>query len=426
MEGTKEVLDPRFTPQTQAFCACTICDAEYPADTESCPKCHSILSKVRRCPECRRILSSRHQTCIYCATSFLAIHQLDRHVELESAAPRMSSARRKELRGIMVGLVVFLLIVFVGAIWVFRSQPASGTQTLATSYAVKKANLRLNPDSRSGIAEAIPTGTILSLTKVKMDQEGRRWFGVWLHDRETYLSTDEIAPPKVDQAESGYELLRDWLLSFHDQQLSGDATDAVNFYCARFPGPSHCDELRWVAAERFRSLAASSPHSSKLMENARSLYKDLAAGKGTHAGDSSRLLSGAGQGDEDSAERSTKPAKSQKTSATAAKDGRHYALVDTAEVAITIPEFRSAQAGGIIRAPIANEIRINGQVAVPSDAICVLQVVNWKQKNAVATVRLIAIEIAGKRYPVDTTAQEINSGGSRVSYRLNSSILINR
>ena len=130
---TESSNDPRYLPEAQAFSACTICDAEYPLDTDTCPKCHSIVSKVRRCPDCKRIVSSRHETCIYCAYSLLAIHAQPKAPEEIVAIPRDRRRQQPDqMKAVVLAFSVFLVIVLFGVSRMMRSNAPTVSPVKAT------------------------------------------------------------------------------------------------------------------------------------------------------------------------------------------------------------------------------------------------------------------------------------------------------
>jgi hypothetical protein len=73
---------------------------------------------------------------------------------------------------------------------------------------------------------------------------------------------------------------------------------------------------------------------------------------------------------------------------------------------------------------VAREIKVNDQVAVPADAICVLQVIDSDPAHSTVTLQLTGIEFGGKRYSVSTTPQRVSAPGAVIIFPLNSSLLI--
>ena len=426
MVNASEIKDPRFLPEAQAFSACTICDAEYPAGTENCPKCHSPLSNVRRCPDCHRIVSSRHETCIYCAFSLLAIHAQPPAPEpLVPIARERSREKPNERKAILIAVVVFLVVVLVGVSRLFRYNSAGLESSVkATSFTLHNAALHLKAGDETGVARTAPTGSIVRLSRIVRDNTGRAWFLVREDGKDLAIIVTDVAPPKVSEPGEGSKMLQAWLLAFDKPELGSDAVQAVNYYCSQFPTSPHCEELRWVAAERFRYLGQRSSKHSELLAQSRDLYKTLASQNGTHAEEARKTLQtlpaepSPSRGSERVTLDAPKVAKTNKT------EFRQYALVDAAEVQLRIPDLTTVTPGVPIRTPIAKEIRVNGQLVVPSNAICVLEVVSANSPGSPAVARLTAIEFGNRRYPVTTEAKRLEKAGSIVVFKLDSSLLI--
>jgi hypothetical protein len=421
---TESPNDPRYLPEAQAFSACTICDEEFPAGIDECPKCHSILSKVRRCPDCHRIVSSRHETCIYCAFSLLAIHAQPRLPEEIVAIPRERNRQQPgQMKAVIVAFSVFLVIVLFGVSRMMRSNSATLSPVKATSFAVHNAALHLEASDQSGVGRAITNGTIVRLTRIVRDNTGRPWYMVTEDGKEMAIKVDDVAPPKVSEPEEGSKMLQAWLLQFDHPELAQDAVQAVNYFCSEFPTSGHCDELRWVAAQRLRYLAQHSAKSRELISQTRELFKTLATQNGPHSEEARKSLDSLA---ESSTSRNTErdspvPVKTAKSSKA---EFRQYALVDAAEVQLRIPDLGTLKSGSNIRTPIAKEIRVNGQLVVPSNATCVLEILSPNSQGGPAVARLTAIEFNNRSYPVTTEPKRLEKAGSIVVFKLDSSLLI--
>jgi hypothetical protein len=255
---------------------------------------------------------------------------------------------------------------------------------------------------------------------MEVDPQGRRWFAVQRENSEEFVGVTDIAPPKVHQTEAGSQMLRVWLLSLSDPELVSEALGAVNYFCAQNPGSARCEELRWVMAERLRSLAQKSDNPD-LLAKSRELFKNIAEGKGRMSADASRAI------DNLDGENIRRPQPRSRVTAKrkdAGNAGREYALIDRAEVHVRVPNLKSVAKGTTLRAPIAREIRVNDQVAVPADATCVLRVVDADAAHSTVTLQLTGIEFGGQKYNVTTTPQRVNAPGALMVFPLDSSLLI--
>jgi hypothetical protein len=255
---------------------------------------------------------------------------------------------------------------------------------------------------------------------MEVDPQGRRWFAVQRTNNDEYVAVTDVAPPKVHQTEAGSQMLRVWLLSLSDPDMVNEATSAVNYFCAQNVGSHRCDELRWVLVERLRDLAQRTGN-PELLAKSRETLRSIADGKGKLSPDASRALEDLDRNDN---RQPTQPKSSGSKRRDTGNAGREYALIDRAEVHVRVPNLKAVAKGTTLRAPVAKEIRVNDQVAVPGDAICVLQVVDADPVHSVVTLQLTGIEFAGKKYNVTTTPQRVNAPGAVVVFPLDSSLLI--
>lgn len=418
-------VDAGFLSNAQAFAICGVCDKSYPAEIPECPKCKSPLSTVRRCPNCTKIVSAKHQRCIYCSTSFL-------QDEPDFSAPRQApiaaapvgpdpDERRK---AILVSVAVFLVVMFFGLYFTIDRGSKGGTEVAATTYVVRDAPLRLQPNQNAGSSTTLPSSTVLSLMNLALDSEGGRWFTARHDETSGFIAVADVAPPKVRLPELGSQMLRAWLLSFKDPGMVVEADNAVSYFCAQFKNSPHCDELRWVAAERFRYIAQREG-SQDALARSRRMFAAVRDNKGPNSAEAAKVLDGLSEpGEERSHSNRTSGAKTPPSKGSTLGSGREYALVDQAEVHVKVPNLKSFTNGSIVRTPIAREIKINGKVAIPSNATCIMKVAELDPANSQLTVQLTAIEFGSKHYDVSTTPQKISSNGAVVVFPLESSLLV--
>lgn len=325
------------------------------------------------------------------------------------------------MKAIGVALAVFLIIVLIGVARLFHATSSSAVSVKATSFAIKNAILHVEPTLSSGTARTVANGTVLNLSRLVRDNTGRPWFLVLDNGTETAISLDDVAPPKVSDQEEGAKMLHAYLLAFDHVDLAPDAAQAVNYYCSQFPNSPHCDELRWVAAEKLHSMAQHSSKRSELLAQTRDLYKSVAEKNGAHAEEAKKSLESLSEPPPSRPERSG--ASAPKPVKTAKSDFRQYALVDAAEVRLRIPDLSKLTPGQEIRTPIASEIRVNGNLVVPANAVCVLEIVSGSTADS-KIARLAAIEFGGKKYDVSTEPKKLDKPGSIVKFPLDSSLLI--
>jgi hypothetical protein len=314
--------------------------------------------------------------------------------------------------------------MFLG-LWLTVQKGSQTNEVVASTFMVRPAALRLQPNSNSGSSATLQPPTVIQLMNLAVDSEGARWFAVKYGESNGFVAVLDVAPPKVRLPELGSQMLRAWLIAFKDPGMVADADNAVTYFCAQFPGSPHCDELRWIAAERFRSIAQREGSSDALVRSRR-LLASVKEGKGPNSNDAAKALDSMDEPKAEGNRSSRSTAKSTGSRSAALSSGREYALVDTAEVHVRVPNLKSYSNGALVKTPIAREIRINGKVAIPSNATCIMKVGEVDAAGSQLTVQLTAIEFANKHYDVATAPQKISSNGAVVVFPLESSLLIGK
>jgi hypothetical protein len=426
--ATNQSPEMQFIPTAPSFAICTVCDTQHPIGTQQCAKCSSPLSIVRKCPTCERIVSAKHQRCVYCSTSLvqegggtpLAIPQ----PVVAGLSSRHDTVQKR--RAILVSVSVFLIVMFLGLYATTKRVKKNGgtSEVAATSYMLHSAPLKLQPNDNAGTSTTLDRGLTISLTNTSVDPEGHRWYVLRTSRGDEFLKTTDVAPPKIRLPELGSQMLRAWLLTFRDPDLVPEADSAVTYFCAKFPESAHCNELRLLAAEQFRSMAQRTG-SEDTLERVRHLYQQVIDSHGPEAAGASSALQTIGETTARPSSRRSRTS-SRSTSQDASYESMsEYALVDHAEVHVRVPDLNAVGASGSVRTPIAREIRVHGKVAVPSSATCILKVSNLSTTNQ-ATVELTAIEFNNRHYNVSTAPQKVPSAGATVVFPLESSLLIGK
>lgn len=425
MIGDTSSDEIKFIPNAPAYALCMICDTKHPSDTDTCPKCHSPLSVVRKCPDCGKVVSSKHQGCIYCGASFLLVNHPEMK-DLPVAAPpkRSGDDAEQRRRAILVSVGVFLIVVLAGLATIMMRSRSSVPEFAASTYVTHPSPLRLQANETAGTASTVPTGTVLRLTRMAVDPEGHRWFAVQKDGSEEFVAVGDVAPPKAHQSEAGAQMLRAWLVSFNNPDMASEAVNAVAYFCAQFPNSPRCEELRWVLAERLRHLAQRTDD-PELLSRSRELYQAVANKKGPMADQAGKALESLAQ--EEAPRRSSGSVKHGRDPAgrpLGSGTAGQYALVDRAEVHVRVPNLKSVSKGSTLWAPVAREIRLNGHVAVPGNATCLLLVTDTDSNGSHVALQLTGIEFDGKHYDVSTAPQRITVPGAVVVFQLDSSLLI--
>ena len=418
MTNETTIADARFAPNAQAFLTCMACDTPYPHGQERCSACNAQLSLVRRCPHCQRILAARHEQCIYCAGSLLAKHnEPEKPEDIVAVRRSPTGSSQRQLRAALFGVSVFVVVFLAGLLLVYVRQRREQPDSVARTYAFESVALRTEAKRSAATGATVPAGTVLPITGAVADEEGRQWFEVSHDSMRLFVPVTDVAPPSAETEVEGDRMLRTWLVGMKGSSHVAEAVQAVNQYCGRFAQSVRCEELRWAAAERIRALAAASGEPA-LQERARGLYASIAQGQGPHSQAAAETLR-----DLPHFKREREGAAGVQ-GAVRIRGARQYSLIDRAEVHVHLEAIRDAQAGTTLQAPVAREVVINGQIAVPRQSICSLAVVSVDGQKGTAELRLVSIRIDGRDYRVSARPQIVSSGGALVVFQLDAPLLI--
>lgn len=267
---------------TEALAICTICGAEYEVGKETCPDCNVSLSVVRRCPGCHRIVSAQHAKCVHCHTLFLS--ELPTQYVPSPAAygsARASSLAEQRFRAVVVSAITFAVVFLLGFVFIRQmNRPAVSVRVIANSHVLHSADLRRASSLSSSVIDKAAPGTIVNITGYRSGDQERRWLVVEWNNAPAYVLMYDLAPPKAIDAEEGANVLKFYLLGMEANSVD-DAVSSVDYYKQIFPGDVHGEELRWILAERIRSLAQHGViEESKLRRQAHQQYEALVASSG--------------------------------------------------------------------------------------------------------------------------------------------------
>lgn len=282
-----EIIVDEWRAGTEAIGLCMICGGEYESTSRECPRCHVSLSVVRRCPKCRRAVSARHTKCIYCRTPFT--HGLPENFSPAEEQPpqirRTKSPRR--VRAAAVSVVTFVVMFVVGLVFLHQANRlrVPAVHIVARSYVLHPAELRLAPSLASSIIEKVASGASVNLTGYRNDDQEHGWMALDWRNGVAYAPAADFAAPNALDTGEGANLLKSYLSAMQTLQEVDSAVRAVDYYCKAFPGDIHGEELRWILAERIRSISRhGDPRETTLRQLAQQQYKLLAASQGGFAG----------------------------------------------------------------------------------------------------------------------------------------------
>ena len=412
---------------TGAIALCMICGGEYPAGTQTCPDCNVSLSVVRRCPSCHRVVSAHHTRCVHCRTNFT--EEIPKEL-LRAEAPVITvrqplDERLRKYRAVAVSVLAFLVVLGTGLYILHRiNNTNTPAPVIAKSSTLHATELHRSPSFGSASAGKLMPGTALGVTGFRHGDQGL-WMKLAWNNATAYAPAFDLTAPLAVDAEQGAYALKLYLSELDASDSVDPAVKAVNYYAQTFPASPHRDELRWVLAERLRSLSAGGGQkAAALRSQANEQYQQLAATTGGYAGNARAALA------------KTPPPSFQERAGTghkkAARRGDGLQIVDDAgthnltvtsvphevmvltktEVIVHAGKLSQSSEGTIIPGRVAYNVKANGIVAIPAGSLCQLKVTGTDSSQDIS-LRLTSIEINHRVYPVRSTSTEISSAAKR-------------
>ena len=243
---------------TDALAICNICGGEYPTGTTLCPDCNVSLSTVRRCPNCHRVVSAHHTRCVHCRTPFT--HELQPEA-IPLAIP--AGGRRQtfiekfhQFRSMVISGIGFMFALCLGILILHLiEKPGIQARVIAKSSVSRATELHSSPSLGSASAGKLLPGTLVDVTGFRRGDQGL-WMTLTLNGKAVYAQAADLTPPLAVDAEEGGNALKLYLSGLEVSDSVDAAVKAVDYYAQTFPTSPHRDELRWILAERLRSLSA--------------------------------------------------------------------------------------------------------------------------------------------------------------------------
>ncbi|HWR35690.1 MAG TPA: zinc ribbon domain-containing protein [Clostridia bacterium] len=406
----------------EPFAVCTICNAEFDTGQGQCPHCNVALSVVRRCPGCDRLVSAKHTKCLYCSQPFIRSgEEKQERASAESVRPASSYSdrRSKQYRAMLVSVFTFCVVFGLGLATMryIERRDAITVPVIATTYALHAIDIKRSASPASSTAGNIGAGSVVSITGFEAADTTHRWLKLHWKGAPGYVDADSMAPPKAAVAESGFEALKFYLLGLAQPDLIGDAVEAVDYYGKAFPGNPHVHELRWIVAERGRYLAQRGKLSKDWLRKTREQYEQVAASDNAFAEKARAALTVPITAIADTEEPRSRPSKPQRaglqildsrsTGQSNSSPAHEIVIVNRGEVFVQTPASARLDTGSVLQGRVARPVWANGVLAIPSGTRCDLKVVSGSAAEANAVLQLTAIEVGGRKYPVNSSPIEL-------------------
>jgi len=409
--------ESKWAPGAEPLAICMSCSSTYPPDTAECPNCHVSLSVVRKCPSCGRVQSAQHFACIYCANAFVREEGL-RPLASGPLARKRESAQRRFL---IVGAIALSVGVAVGlALYLLRSPTGGPLPVIAQSYVLHPCSMHTSPSPDAAPAKDFQGSEIVEITDYAIDMMGNRWFRITSEGVGGYIRTQDVAPPKARNPEKGFEALRHWLLGMDDSSALDEAQQAVDYYRSTYPASPHGDEIRWLLAERTRTLAEGSDQRHTLLVSAREQYEKIVKAGGEYAERAREALQnlptdspfGAPRRSVQSSTLGFSVVGGSVTSSHGAPEGTPGAPIRRVTVLTRTPLYVRLSSpvqlspGTNFEALFAQDIWVNRDLAIPRGSAARIAV---SETGGASSLRIVAAVIAGETYQVSASISHFSS-----------------
>ena len=399
-----------WAPGAEPMAICMSCNSTFPPHFAECTNCQVALSVVRKCPACGKVQSAHHVTCIYCADSFL------REEGLRPAGPGPLARRteRAEQRLRRIAFLALATLVLVGGALVLRRLLSEEVfEAVGESYALESVSMRGKAATDAPLVKDLKPADVVTITGYTHDLVGNRWFHVRSGEINGYLRAQEVAPPKSNDPEKGFEILRHSLMALENPQVLTQARQAVDLYHATFPTSTHFDELRWLLAERSRELSEGS-RSPEMIGSARKIYEELAKGQSEFSDRAKEALDELGASAAAASKRTQPRARTE--TEWSAEGGtatrtvgppvnlsapiRRVTVVSRLPLFVRLTRAAKISSGAILQGEFARDVRVSQEIAVPRGSSAVVMVGQEGAGKKVENLRLTGATIRGESYMV--------------------------
>jgi hypothetical protein len=404
---------------TDAIALCMICGSEYAVGTRECPDCHVSLSVVRRCPNCHRVVSAQHSKCVYCRSSFT--HELPKDPRLDEVPDldrqHALSVGVRRFRAAAVSIATFVTVFCLGLVFLRQiNKPIFTPQIIAKSSVLHSAQLRRAPSLSSSIVGKAASGTAVSVTGFRENDQGR-WMTLDWNNAAAYLPVSDLSAPRAVDGNGGGDALN-FYISAMDAESVDEAVKQVDYYARAFPDNAHGEELKWALAERVRALSQrGGSQGSALRREANQLYQQLVALNGKYAEKAQDALTRTPSAPETEARPRVPRRKADGlqiiggsgTEITTSSTPHEALVLTQAEVIVRAGKLSQATAGDVLTGHVALQVKTNGILAIPAGALCHLTVSKGPSESKLG-LALTSIEIDHRFYAVKSQTIDIPSG----------------
>jgi hypothetical protein len=305
-------------------------------------------------------------------------------------------------------------IVLVGAGLVlkriFSEEPF---ENMGQTYVLEPVSMRVKAATDAPPVKDLKPSDIVIISGYTHDMVGNRWFHVKSGEINGYLRAQEVAPPRSNDPEKGFEILRHSLMALEKPEVLTQANQAVDLYHATFPSSTHYEELEWLLAEKTREFSESS-RSAEMVGSARKIYEDIAKGHGEFSDRAHETLDQL-PAPVPSASRKSQPQEraerggpitggtvtgSAETRVNLSAPIRRVTVVSRMPLFVRLTQPAKISPGVVLQGQFARDVRVSQEVAVPQGSSAVVMVAQEGAGKKVENLLLTGATIRGESYMI--------------------------
>jgi hypothetical protein len=340
--------------------------------------------------------------------------------------PLILRQERAERRLRLIALaVIAILVLGGGGLIVKRLISGRAHEVLGQSYALEHVSMQTLAAPDAPPVKDLEEGEVITISGYTHDLVGNRWFRVVSGNISGYVPAQDLAPPKSNDPEKGYEILRHSLMTLDDPEVVDLATRAVDLYHASHPASTHYEELRWLLAERTRQLSESS-RSAEIGKAARQIYEEIAKGRGEFSERAREVLREvpapapsnptrrAGKGRDNPGWRVMGGSATGKagTYVNPSAPVRRVTVVSRTPLFVRLIQPATVSAGAVFQGEFARAVRVSREVAVPQGSSAMVAVAQEGSGKKVENLLLTGATIRGESYMISAYSRGMDVPGS--------------
>jgi len=319
--------------------------------------------------------------------------------------------------------VAILALSGIGVVYRYVQRSSGPKPSLGKSFVTRPTPVLAKRDVDARRLRNLKVSELIDITDFSTDASGTRWYEVTDRGTRGFVRARDVAPPKVADSEKGFQLLQHYLVGMEDAAHVDDARAAVDYYRKVFPASPHGDLLTWLLAEQTRLMAERTGNPARLLVSAREQYALIAQGAGSYAERARQTLAqlpvpsqsgGSNRGGVTPSPGFTVTQGSENSSymlltRMPGVSIRRLSILSETPLVARLGKAVPVTAGSSFQAEVAQDIRVNDEVAVPRGSPATLTITGEGRGRRAGvsspwSLRLTGMMIRNLTYRVSGTA----------------------